>query len=201
MSARQNELTAQFPQNILLQSANISFSYNENGDLISVTDGNFESTFEYKYDENGNWITHYLIANGKCTEIIVRQLTYSEAEETVAESDVKDEIAEDEKLENVYEAELEDANEADDEFDDYADVDNEETEIEEELSQKKSIEDVLEASDDIIGKKVTHTKFGVGEIIKYEDQGEKQYISVSFPIGVKRFIYPDAFEGGFLEWL
>lgn len=201
MSARQNELTAQFPQNILLQSANISFSYNENGDLISVTDGNFESTFEYKYDENGNWITHYLIANGKCIEIIVRQLTYREAEETVAESDVEDEIAEDEKLENVYEVEPEDANEADDDFDDYADVDNEETEIEEELSQEKSIEEVLEASDDIIGKKVTHTKFGVGEIIKYEDQGEKQYISVSFPIGVKRFIYPDAFEGGFLEWL
>lgn len=201
MNMQQNGAVVQFPQSILLQPAKVVFSYNEYGDLASASDGKIESTFEYKYDENWNWITRYQIANRKCIEIIVRQLTYREAEKTVAESDMEDEIAEDEKLENVNEAEPEDANEADDEFEDYADVDNKDTDIEEELSQEESIEEPLESSYDIIGKKVTHTKFGVGEIIQYEDQSEKQYISVSFPIGVKRFIYPDAFEGGFLEWL
>lgn len=201
MSMQQNGAAVQFPQSILLQPAKVVFCYNEYGDFASASDGKVESTFEYKYDENGNWTTRYQIANGKCVEITVRQLTYREAEETVAESDVEDEIAEDEKLENVNEAESEDANKADDEFEDFANVDNEETDIEDELSQEDSIEEHLETSDDIIGQKVTHTKFGVGEIIKYEDQGEKQYISVSFPIGVKRFIYPDAFESGFLEWL
>ena len=201
MSMQQNETAVQFPQSILLQPAKVVFSYNEYGYLASASDGKVESTFEYKYDENGNWITRYQIANGKCIEIIVRQLTYSEAEKTVAESDVDNETAEDEELVNANEAEPEDANEVDDEFEEYADVDNEETEIEEELTQEELIEETLESSDDIIGKKVSHTQFGVGEIIKYEDQGEKQYISVSFPIGVKRFIYPDAFERRFLEWL
>ena len=201
MTIEQNKVTLLFPQSLLIQPTNIVFCYNEYGDITSGADGTVESTFEYKYDENGNWTTRYQIANGKCVEITVRQLTYREAEETVAESDVEDEIAEDKKLENVNEAEPEDANEADDEFEDYADVDNEETDIEDELSQEDSIEEHLETSDDIIGQKVTHTKFGVGEIIQYEDQGEKQYISVSFPIGNKRFIYPDAFEGGYLEWL
>ena len=201
MSIEQNKDTLQFPLSLLIQPANMVFSYNEHGDLASASDGKIESTFEYKYDDNENWTTRYQIANGKCVEIIVRQLTYRQAEETVAESDMEDEIAENEKLENVNEAESEDANKADDEFEDFANVDNEETDIEDELSQEDSIEEHLETSDDIIGQKVTHTKFGVGEIIQYEDQGEKQYISVSFPIGVKRFIYPDAFEGGFLEWL
>lgn len=201
MSMQQNGTVVQFPQSILLQPAKVVFSYNEYGDLASTSDGKVESTFEYKYDKNGNWITRYLIANGKCIEIIVRQLTYREAEKTVAESDMEDEIAEDEKLVNVNEAEPENANEVDDELEDYADVDNEGTDLEEELAQEESIEEPLESSDDVIGKKVAHTKFGVGEIIKYEDQGEKQYIDVSFPIGVKRFIYPDAFERGFLEWL
>ena len=201
MNMQQNGAVVQFPQSILLQPAKVVFSYNEYGDLASASDGKIESTFEYKYDENGNWITRYQIANRKCIEIIVRQLTYREAEKTVAESDMEDEIAEDEKLVNVNEAEPENANEADDELEDYADVDNEETDLEEELAQEESIEEPLESSDDIIGKKVAHTQFGVGEIIKYEDQGEKQYINVSFPIGVKRFIYPDAFEGRFLEWL
>ena len=200
MNMQQNGAVVQFPQSILLQPAKVVFSYNEYGDLASASDGKIESTFEYKYDENGNWITRYQIANGKCIEIIVRQLTYREAEKTVAESDVQDESTNDVELEDVIEVKTENANEADDEFENYVDVDNEE-EIEEELSHEESIEEPLEFSDDIIGKKVTHTKFGVGEIIEYEDQGEKQYISVSFPIGVKRFIYPHAFEGGFLEWL
>lgn len=201
MSMQQNGTAVQFPQSILLQPANMVFNYNEYGDMASASDGKVESTFEYKYDENGNWITRCQIANGNCIEIIVRQLTYSEAEKTVAESDLEDERTNDVELEDINEVKPKNANEADDELEDYADVDNEETDLEEELSQEELIEETLESSDDVIGKKVAHTKFGVGEIIKYEDQGEKQYIDVSFPIGVKRFIYPDAFERGFLEWL
>lgn len=199
MSIEQSKDTLQFPLSLLIQPANMVFSYNEHGDLASASDGKIESTFEYKYDDNENWTTRYQIANGKCVEIIVRQLTYRQAEETVAESDMEDEIAENEKLENVNEAESEDANDADDEIYDFTDSDIEENVIEED-PQEEQIEEPLDSSGNIRGKEVTHVKFGVGEIVSHENQGEKQYVSVSFASGTKRFIYPDAFEQGYLDW-
>ena len=196
MTIEQNKDTLHFPLSLLIQPANMVFSYNEHGDLASASDGKIESTFEYKYDDNENWTTRYHIANGKCVEIIVRELIYRTAEETVAESDMGEEIADDVKLEDVNEAEPEDANDADEE--DITDSDIEENVIEEE-PQEEPIEEPLASLDNIIGKKVTHAKFGVGEIISHENKNGKQYVNISFSSGIKSF-YPDAFEKGFLKW-
>ena len=201
VTIEQNKVTMQFPQSLLIQPANMVFSYNEYGDLESASDGKVESTFEYKYDENGNWTNRYQIVNGKCVEIIVRQLFYTETEETVAESDLEDGIADDGELEDVNEAEPEDANEADDKLDDFTDSYIEENELEKAESQDELTEEPLDSSDDIMGKKVTHAKFGVGKIVSREKQSEKQYVSVSFDSGTKRFFYPDAFDKSYLEWL
>ena len=43
---------------------------------------------------------------------------------------------------------------------------------------------------DIIGTKVRHAIWGAGTIISLENQ----YMEIEFPIGVKKLVYPDAFE-------
>lgn len=49
---------------------------------------------------------------------------------------------------------------------------------------------------DCVGKNVVHDKFGNGTIIA----ARKNEITVKFLVGNKRFIYPDAFENGFLRF-
>ncbi len=193
MTVKKNNVSLQFPQNLLLQPANMTLFYNEYGDLASASDGKVECTFEYEYDDNGNWIKCFQVVNGKCVEIIVRQLEYSEAEETIAESNVINEI--DNEVESEDPIIVYDKNEGIDKEDGEKEI------LEEEEPSGNTTTGQSEPSDNYIGKKVIHSKFGIGEIIKYEDQGEKQYINISFSIGVKRFIYPNAFEMGFLEWL
>lgn len=63
----------------------------------------------------------------------------------------------------------------------------------------KKVESVLDMdlSGAVAGAKVKHKKFGEGTIEKI-DKGQK-HINVSFSIGQKTFIFPDAFMNGFLE--
>ena len=65
----------------------------------------------------------------------------------------------------------------------------------------KKVESVLDMdlSGAVAGAKVKHKKFGEGTIEKI-DKGQK-HINVSFNIGQKTFIFPDAFMNGFLELL
>lgn len=42
----------------------------------------------------------------------------------------------------------------------------------------------------MVGQKVKHTAFGVGEVVEFDGN----YITVSFPNKTSKFIYPDAFE-------
>ena len=206
MSMQQNGAVVQFPQSILLQPTKMVFGYNEYGDIESASDGKVESTFEYKYDENDNWTTRYQIANGKCVEIIVRQLKYGEAEEIVAESDVESEPEDEPMSEEVIEEvekpedEMEEDKPEEDEIQEVEEEVKEAVEEPEEESFEEPIEEPSESSESIIGQKVIHGKFGVGEILSVEEKDEKQYICVAFGKETKRFIYPDAFER-FLEWV
>ncbi len=43
---------------------------------------------------------------------------------------------------------------------------------------------------DLIGITVKHNTWGLGTVIEFDGE----HLSVEFPIGVKRFVYPDAFE-------
>ena len=42
----------------------------------------------------------------------------------------------------------------------------------------------------LVNKQVTHEVFGKGSVVKYDDS----YVSVKFPSGNKKFVFPDAFE-------
>ncbi|MCR4799348.1 MAG: hypothetical protein K5860_02455 [Bacteroidales bacterium] len=203
MSMQQNGAETQFPQSVLLQPVKMFFNYNEYGDLASASDGEVESTFDYKYDENDNWTTRYQIVNGKCVEIIVRQFKYGEAEEIVAESDVESEPEDEPKSEEV----IEDAEQPEDEMEEDKPEENEILETETEVLEEPdgdTIEEQVEVSsgvtETIVGKRVSHIKFGIGEIVSVEKTNEKQYIIVAFGRETKRFIYPDAFEH-FMEWV
>lgn len=203
MSMQQNGAVVQFPQSVLLQSAKMVFSYNEHGDLASASDGKVESTFKYNYDENDNWTTRYQKVNGKCVEIIVRQLKYVEAEGIVAESDVESEPEDEPKSEEV----IEEAEQPEDEMEEDKPKENEILETETEVLEEPdgdTIEEQVEvssgATETIVGKRVSHIKFGIGEIVSVEKTNEKQYINVAFGRETKRFIYPDAFEH-FMEWV
>ena len=46
-----------------------------------------------------------------------------------------------------------------------------------------------------VGSAVAHAKFGIGKVIELN----RGYVTVRFEQGVKRFIFPDAFESGFLK--
>lgn len=46
-----------------------------------------------------------------------------------------------------------------------------------------------------VGSDVAHAKFGIGKVIELN----RGYVTVSFEQGEKRFIFPDAFESGFLK--
>ncbi len=46
-----------------------------------------------------------------------------------------------------------------------------------------------------VGNKVTHQSFGPGKIKSIN----KKYIVISFPYAVKKFLYPEAFEKGYLN--
>ena len=48
-----------------------------------------------------------------------------------------------------------------------------------------------------VGAEVKHKKFGMGKIVKM-DKAEK-YVYVQFAVGEKKFVFPDAFEQGFLK--
>lgn len=191
VTIEQNEVTLQFPQCHLIQPANMVFSYNEYGDLASASDGKVESAFEYKYDVNGNWTTRYQMVNGKCVEIIVRQLIYSEAEETVAESDLSNGETDELELQVATEEyEIEDYNE-----DECKEV------IEDEESTEDTKDNHSDPSAGIIGKQVSHGKFGIGKIVSFDDKEDRQYISVEFASGIKKFVYPSAFDCSFLKWM
>ena len=206
MSMQKNGTVVQFPQSVLLQSAKMVFSYNEYGDLASASDGNAESTFEYKYDKNYNWITRYQIANGKCVEIIVREITYAKAEKQSAESEAENEPLEEQDSEEMIEENSEPEDEMEEDESEKDEIQETEEEVEEtaeepeEESFEEPLEESIESSDSIIGQKVIHGKFGIGEILSVEEKDEKQYICVAFGRETKRFIYPDAFER-FLEWV
>lgn len=224
MSMQQNGVAVQFPQSVLLQPTKMVFSYNEYGGLASTSDGKVESTFEYKYDESDNWITRYQIVNGKCVEIIVRQLKYRSVEECIAESDVENEPEEEMKLEEVIEEEDEveeeeiqeedDAEEQEeeedkdveteeeDEEDDKEDDEEEDSEENEELGfDEEQIAELEKEKSKMVGKKVAHKKYGVGSVEDIVFDNEKYYISITFRSGEKKFYYPDAFEKGYLELL
>ena len=203
MSLQQNGVEIQFPQNILLQATKMAFSYNEYGDLASASDGNMESTFEYKYDDNSNWTTRYQIVNGKCVEIIVRQLKHHCVEERIAESDVENEPEEESRLEEVIEEEDEVDEEGSQEEDNAEEQEEEEDDVEtvekDDGDTEEEEEGHLESAESIIGQKVIHSKFGIGEIVSIEEFPDKQYVHVRFGEEVKKFSYPDAF-GRYLEW-
>lgn len=202
MSMQQNGVVVQFPQSVLLQPTKMVFSYNEYGDLASASDGKVESTFEYKYDKNDNWITRYQIANGKCVEIIVREITYAKAEKQSAESEAENEPLEEQDSEEMIEENSEPEDEMEEDESEEDEIQETEEEVEEtaEEPEEESFEEPLESSESIIGQKVIHGKFGIGEILSVEEKDEKQYICVAFGRETKRFIYPDAFER-FLEWV
>ena len=46
-----------------------------------------------------------------------------------------------------------------------------------------------------VGSAVAHAKFGIGKVIELN----RGYVTVRFEQGEKRFIFPDAFESGFLK--
>lgn len=207
MSVQQNEAETQFPQSVLLQPVKMAFCYNEYGDLATATDGRVESTFEYQYDKNGNWTTRYQIVNGKCVEIIVRQLKYHCVEERIAESDVENEPEEESRLEEVIEEVIEEEDEVDEEGsqeeenakEQEEEEDNMETVEKDDGDTEDEEEGHLESADSIIGQKVIHSKFGIGEIVSIEEFPDKQYVHVRFGKEIKKFSYPDAF-GRYLEW-
>ena len=202
MSMQQNGATVQFPQSVLLQPTKMVFSYNEYGDLASASDGKVESTFEYKYDEFDNWTTRYQIVNGKCVEIIVREITYAKVEKQSDESEAEKEPVEGQDSEEMIEENSESADETEEDKPEENVIQETEEEVEEtaEEPEEESFEEPLESSESIIGQKVIHGKFGIGEILSVEEKDEKQYICVAFGRETKRFIYPDAFER-FLEWV
>ena len=202
MSMQQNGVVVQFPQSVLLQPTKMVFSYNEYGNLASASDGNVESTFEYKYDKNDNWITRYQIVNGKCVEIIVREITYAKVEKQSTESEAEDDPSEEQDSEEMIEENSEPEDEMEEDESEEDEIQETEEEVEEtaEEPEEESFEEPLESSESIIGQKVIHGKFGIGEILSVEEKDEKQYICVAFGRETKRFIYPDAFER-FLEWV
>lgn len=202
MSMQQNGATVQFPQSVLLQPTKMVFSYNEYGDLASASDGKVESTFKYNYNENDNWTTRYQIVNGKCAEIIVREITYAKAEKQSAESEAENEPLEEPDSEEMIEENSEPEDEMAEDESEKDEIQETEEEVEEtaEEPEEESFEEPLESSESIIGQKVIHVKFGIGEILSVEEKDEKQYICVAFGRETKRFIYPDAFER-FLEWV
>lgn len=46
-----------------------------------------------------------------------------------------------------------------------------------------------------VGSAVAHAKFGTGKVIELSSG----YVTVSFGQGKKRFLFPNAFESGFLK--
>ena len=46
-----------------------------------------------------------------------------------------------------------------------------------------------------VGSAVAHAKFGTGKVIELSGG----YVTVSFGQGEKRFLFPNAFESGFLK--
>ena len=67
----------------------------------------------------------------------------------------------------------------------------------------KQVNDYTEAmnidfSKIVVGAKVVHAKFGEGEIVNIDKKDK--YLTVRFSVGEKKFINPDAFTKGFLEF-
>ncbi len=57
----------------------------------------------------------------------------------------------------------------------------------------------IDTSKIVVGAKVTHKKFGEGEIVNIDKKDK--YLTVRFSIGEKKFVNPDAFTKGFLEFV
>lgn len=53
----------------------------------------------------------------------------------------------------------------------------------------------VDVSGAFVGAAVSHAKFGTGKVIELGGG----YVTVSFEQGEKRFMFPDAFESGFLK--
>ena len=53
----------------------------------------------------------------------------------------------------------------------------------------------VDVSGVFVGAAVSHAKFGTGKVIELGGG----YVTVSFARGEKRFMFPDAFEAGFLQ--
>lgn len=69
--------------------------------------------------------------------------------------------------------------------------------VEENSPEEKQIEKIDYADKVFLGSKVTHKKFGTGEILELDkDNG---CITVKFETGEKKFLFPQAFEKGFLK--
>ncbi len=47
----------------------------------------------------------------------------------------------------------------------------------------------------VVGSAVVHAKFGTGKVVELSGG----YVTVSFGQGEKRFLFPNAFESGFLK--
>lgn len=62
----------------------------------------------------------------------------------------------------------------------------------------KPVESVLELdlSGAILGAKVFHKKFGEGTIVRFDSN--QHHVKISFSVGEKDFVFPDAFMNGFL---
>ena len=201
-----NEGTAvEFPQCVLLQPVNMVFSYNEYGDVATVTADHEKCAFEYQYDENGLWTKRLQLASGKCVEIVVRDIEYWKNDGTRAESDVDaDEESEEVKLVETQEEESEEEEEP--ELEQEEDVEEAEPEPEELCEEEEMVSEedndmeTSEEEDAIVGKQVRHKIFGIGMVETVETMSDKQYISVLFGSNRKRFQYPNAFNDGFLSF-
>ena len=91
-----------------------------------------------------------------------------------------------------------------------ADVDKEETEVANRDVKTTIIKPLLKQVNDyaeamnidlskiVVGAKVTHSKFGDGEIVNIDKKDK--YLTVRFAVGEKKFVNPDGFTKGFLKF-
>lgn len=56
----------------------------------------------------------------------------------------------------------------------------------------------IDLSKIVVGAKVTHSKFGDGEIVNIDKKDK--YLTVRFAVGEKKFVNPDGFPKGFLKF-
>lgn len=197
--------SVEFPQSVLLQPVKMAFSYNEYGDVATVTDDHGECAFEYQYDVNSLWTKRLQLESGKCVEIVVRNIEYWKNDGTRAESDVDaEEEGEEVKLVETQEEESEEEEKP--ELEQEEDVEEAEPEPEEPFEEEEMVseedndKETSEEEDAIVGKQVRHKIFGVGMVETVETMSDKQYITVLFGSNRKRFQYPNAFNDGFLSF-